>query len=185
MASKKTSDTTKNTKTQLGLTLAPAASTYPISYVEDNWDVVTDASSALGVRLGGTGQYDQHTINEALASGAAIEYDYDTDDSVFDPTTEKGIPSVDACVKVPSYYYTTFDNTEVVGGETVPLDPPAHALTIPITACGNCPIVQVVQDGHVVFCDIDINIGTGSITINWGTTITVNASHPLYISIIG
>lgn len=184
-AQRKDSSTTPNTKSKLGLTLAPAAGTYPIAYTDDTWDIVTNADTALKARLGNTGQYDQHTINEALASGASIEYDYDTTESVFDDTTNKGIPSLGTYVKVPSYYYTKFDNTEDVGGTIVAIDPPQTSVTIPITDCGNCPIVQVVQDGHVVFCDVDINISTGLITISWGTTITVNVSHPLYISIVG
>jgi len=65
----KTSSQDKNTKTQLGLTLAPAASSYPISYVEDNWDVV-ESGSDLAAVLGATGQFDQHSINEALAGNS-------------------------------------------------------------------------------------------------------------------
>ena len=65
----KTSSQSKNTKTQLGLTLAPAASSYPISYVEDNWDVV-ESGSDLAEVLGATGQFDQHSINEALAGSS-------------------------------------------------------------------------------------------------------------------
>lgn len=65
----KTSSQDKNAKTQLGLTLAPAASSYPISYVEDNWDVVQSGSDLAAV-LGATGQFDQHSINEALAGNS-------------------------------------------------------------------------------------------------------------------
>ena len=66
--------TTKNTKSKLGLTLAPAANVYPISYVEDTWDVVTNdsADAAMKTLMGGAGQYDQHKINKALAEKTKV-----------------------------------------------------------------------------------------------------------------
>ena len=39
---------------------------FPISYADNIWDVVT-AGQTLASLLGREGQYDQHTINEALA----------------------------------------------------------------------------------------------------------------------
>lgn len=189
MARKKP-DTTKVSQNTIPASLtASNPNEFPIVYGDDIWDVVGSGSS-LASLIGNTGQYDQHSINEALANNTSaasnIHYDYDTTESVFDSETNKGIPSAgNTYVKVPSYYYTTFDNTEIIEGERVPLNPPAHSLSIPITDCGNCPIVQVVQDGHVVYCDLDINIGTGVITISWGNTINVNTQHPLYISVIG
>lgn len=39
---------------------------FPISYADNIWDVVT-AGQTLASFLGQPGQYDQHTINEALA----------------------------------------------------------------------------------------------------------------------
>lgn len=189
MARKKP-DTTKVSQNTIPASLtASNPNEFPIVYGDDIWDVVAGGSS-LATLIGNTGQYDQHSINEVLANTTSvasnIHYEYDTTESVFDSGTNKGIPSVGTTyVKVPSYYYTMFDNTEIVEGVPVPLNPPVNSFSIPITACGNCPIVQVVQDGHVVFCDLDINIGTGVITINWGDTITVNTQHPLYISVIG
>ena len=189
MARKKP-DTTKVPQNTVPVSLTVSnPSEFPLVYAENTWDIVTNDDTSLKSLLVNTGQYDQHTINETLAgiaAGAAnITYDYDTTESVFDPNTDKGIPSATAYVKVPSYYYTTFNNTEDVGGVPTPLDPPAHSFMIPITDCGNCPIVQVVQDGHVVYCDIDINIGTGVVTISWSNNITVDTTHPLYVSVIG
>lgn len=190
MAARKKPDTTKVDQNTVPASLTVSNPyEYPLVYCENIWDIVTNNDTSLKNLLVNTGQYDQHTINETLAglasSAANIIYEYDTEDSVFDPTTDKGIPSATAYVKVPSYYYAVFDNTEMIGGVPTPINPPATSTTIPITDCGNCPIVQVVHDGHVVYCDLDINIGTGVVTISWGNNITVNTSHPLYISVIG
>lgn len=69
MATPKTNGS-KNTKTNIPLTLAPSASSYPTAYAEDIWDDV-QSGTALVQKLGAAGQYDQHTINEQLAEAAA------------------------------------------------------------------------------------------------------------------
>lgn len=59
--------TEKVTQTRFPLSLAPSSpSTFPISYADNIWDVVT-AGQTLAALLGQPGQYDQHAINEALA----------------------------------------------------------------------------------------------------------------------
>ena len=187
---RKKENTNKVVQSTVPVSMKPSSTDdFPLVYSEDIWDVVANNSNLKNI-VGNYGQYDQHSINESLASSVAsatqIAYHYDTTESVFDPTTNKGIQTANnVYVKVPSYYYTKFDNTEIIDGQVVPITPPAHSITIPITNCGNCPIVQIVQDGHVVYCDTDINVGTGVITITWGNTITVDVSHPLYISIVG
>lgn len=67
---KKSNSTTAVQKTGLTLTLSPNDATYPIIYSDDAWDIAADGS-ALEDLLDGAGQYDQHTINEALAEAVA------------------------------------------------------------------------------------------------------------------
>lgn len=50
----------------LPISLKPSSARFPISYADNIWDVVT-AGQTLASLLGQPGQYDQHTINEALA----------------------------------------------------------------------------------------------------------------------
>lgn len=59
--------TDKVTQTRFPLSLAPSSpTTFPIAYADNIWDVAA-AGSTLAFLLEGPGQYDQHTINEALA----------------------------------------------------------------------------------------------------------------------
>lgn len=59
--------TEKVRQTRFPLSLAPSSpTTFPIAYADDVWDLV-QAGQTLASLLGAPGQYDQHTINEALA----------------------------------------------------------------------------------------------------------------------
>lgn len=194
-------DTSKTTETSLGLTLAPSSDALPIAYDDNVWDIVDASSPLASIMPNGAGQYDQHAINEALAEngggGAAnIDYVYEKGEepgstkSVFDKNIKKGLRTKNGIVKVPSYYYTVFDNTDENGDPTY-----LTSVTIAVydLFVGNCPIVQVVQpvaDGgvvryKVVYCDVTVDIENSQITIAWSNKVTVDENHPLYISILG
>lgn len=68
MTEPKTPSTTKAETTLVPLTFQSSApDTYPFAYVDNLWDVVREGSN-LAQLTKATGQFDQHTINELLAT---------------------------------------------------------------------------------------------------------------------
>ena len=63
-----TPSTDKKTQTLVPLTFSSSApSSYPFAYVDNLWDVVREGSN-LAQLTEAIGQFDQHTINELLAT---------------------------------------------------------------------------------------------------------------------
>lgn len=63
-----TPSTDKKTQTLVPLTFGSSApSSYPFAYVDNLWDVVREGSN-LAQLTEAIGQFDQHTINELLAT---------------------------------------------------------------------------------------------------------------------
>lgn len=50
----------------LPISLKPSSSRFPIAYADNVWDVA-GVGSSLSALTEGTGQYDQHTLNELFA----------------------------------------------------------------------------------------------------------------------
>lgn len=70
MATPKKQSTTKSPVSSMGLTFESGnPDNYPIAYVDNVWDIAA-ANSQLALKLGNSGQFDQHTINEDLATAA-------------------------------------------------------------------------------------------------------------------
>lgn len=59
-------NTEKVEQSFLPISLKPSSARFPISYADNIWDVA-DIGSTLSALTGGTGQYDQHTLNELFA----------------------------------------------------------------------------------------------------------------------
>ena len=69
MAQAKKPTTTKSPISSMGLTFESGnPANYPIAYGDNIWDIAQQ-NSELADKLGGVGQYDQHTINEVFAGG--------------------------------------------------------------------------------------------------------------------
>ena len=67
MATPKSNSNTKVTQTSFGISLASAnRDGFPLTYGDDVWDNVYEGSELADI-LAGSGQFDQHTVNEALA----------------------------------------------------------------------------------------------------------------------
>ena len=84
MATPKKNTTTKDALHALPIALKSSnGDEFPIAYCDNIWDIVAAQSKLIGV-LGSIGQYDQHTINEALAELAipTVEADLEYDLSV-------------------------------------------------------------------------------------------------------
>jgi len=68
MATAKINNTTRKTEVGFAYTMKSAnRGDFPLVYQDSAWDVVTEGSDLEEI-LDGGGQYDQHTINEALAT---------------------------------------------------------------------------------------------------------------------
>lgn len=119
MATSKTSTTTKNEKAGIGLTLSPAASSYPIAYVEDTWDVAGTNSSLQEV-MGGVGQYDQSSINETFAeklstlesSAASLTGCFKFKGVVTDSDFPSGVTSIEEYL--PTLTSANYENGDVI-----------------------------------------------------------------------
>lgn len=67
MATPKDNTTTKKAVSSMGMTFESGnPATYPIAYDDNVWDNVFEGSELASI-LGGSGQFDQHVINETLA----------------------------------------------------------------------------------------------------------------------
>ena len=199
-------DLVQSSKSRFALVMAPSSNDAPIAYSEDTWDVV-NGDSKLAALLGAGGQYDQHTINEALATEGGggsvnVEYVYDETKSVFDKVKDsnnqdvdvtKGLKTEDGFLKIPVYYYYKFDNN---GGTT---NQSFVSINLDGKKIGNCPIVQVVRkvprynngqlignEYKVVYCDFFLDIEQKTLLISWNNKdIVVDDENPMYITIIG
>ena len=70
MATPKKQSTTKSPVSSMGLTFESGnTADYPIAYSDNVWDIAV-ANTQLALKLGNSGQFDQHTINEDLAAAA-------------------------------------------------------------------------------------------------------------------
>lgn len=145
--------TTKNTKSKLGLTLAPAANVYPISYVEDTWDVVTNESADAAMRalMGSAGQFDQHKINKALAESSGSST---LGESVTAATSVGGIVSGDTLGAS-----TTF--AQFVKKLLIPYINPSATLSLTIT--GN-KLREVGDDVSSVTMSVAVTKGTSDVS---------------------
>lgn len=167
MADKRESSTNRKVETSLGLTLASSSDTQPIAYADGLWDVV-GSNSRLASVLDGAGQYDQHTINEALASagGGTI------------------LGSLNTCV-------CTYDgNAATLNGNAAELnngglEADETTFTIPasIHGCGLIPFVICYQNNNVVNFSISKN-RDGDIEIGWNAG-RVDLDHALLVKILG
>ncbi len=87
-------------------------------------------------------------------------------------------------VKEALAYQAKFYSEEITSGSTIN-GITSHTIAGLLHQCGKSPIVQTIYGGKVVATDIAIDTNSGSVTISWTSSLTVDSSHPLTVSIIG
>ena len=172
MSEAKKQDTDMSDRIGFGLTFKSANNGgedgYPVAYMEDLWDVVTENSPTRNI-VGYPGQYDQHTVNEELAK--KVNKSVTTDDVEFGYTDWWVAKETDGNPDASYYVEETTENETPVWGlfkkpttesgestlvATVEMDEIATELTFTATSDGIATIysayrTKLVSDKDLIF----------------------------------